>query len=246
MSPFWTSAFLDLARDDFARGVLFWAEVTGYRVSSPRGDSDEFATLVPPRGDAFLRVQKLAVGPSRIHLDLHVPDPQVAAEEAVALGARVVHRSERGYVVVASPGGFVHCLVAHPVGVRPAPAVWPGGASVVDQVCLDIPPDGYDEECAFWQAVTGWELREAGPEFRRLVRPPGMPLNLLLQRLDDPAEQVRAHLDLSSTDRRAETARHERLGARVESLHEHWTVLTDPAGSAYCITVRHPETGLLP
>src|SRR5688500_553894 len=111
MSPFWTTAFLDLADDDFARGVVFWAEVTGYRVSSPRGDSEEFATLVPRRGDDFLKVQKLAVGPSRIHLDLHVPDPRAAADEAVALGARIVHRSRHGYVVVASPGGFVLCFV---------------------------------------------------------------------------------------------------------------------------------------
>lgn len=246
MSPFWVSAFLDLADDDFARGVVFWADVTGYRVSSPRGDSEEFATLVPPHGDDYLRVQKLAVGPSRIHLDVHVDDPQVAAEEAVALGARVVHRSRHGYVVVASPGGFVYCLVAHPAGVRPPPAVWPGGSSLVDQVCLDIPAAGFDEECAFWQAVTGWELQEAGPEFRRLVRPAGIPLRLLLQRLDDPSGQVSAHLDLSSSDRSAEAARHERLGARVLSVHEHWTVLADPAGSAYCITDRDPETGLLP
>lgn len=245
MTPFWTTAFLDLADDDFARGVVFWAEVTGYRVSSPRGDSDEFATLVPPSGDDFLRVQKLAVGPSRIHLDLHVTDPAAASEEAAALGARVVHRSRHGYVVLASPGGFVHCLVAHPAGVRPPPATWPGGDSLVDQVCLDIPPAGFDEECAFWQAMTGWELQEAGPEFRRLVRPQGIPLRLLLQRLDDPAEQVSAHLDLSSTHRAAEAARHERLGARVASVHEHWTVLTDPAGSAYCITDRDPATGLL-
>lgn len=247
MSPSWVSAFLDLADDDFVHGVVFWAGVTGYGVSSPRGESEEFATLVPPRGDDFLRVQKLAVGPSRIHLDLHVGDPQAAAEEATALGARVVHRSKHGYVVVESPAGFVCCFVAGGAGVRPEPATWPGGRSLVDQVCLDIPPRAYEPETDFWCDLTGWELRDAsgGGEFRALVRPEGQPLRLLLQRLDDERPMA-AHLDLSSDDRAAETERHLALGARLVRVEEHWTVLSDPAGSAYCITDRSPETGLLP
>ena len=246
MNPFWVTAFLDLADDDFVRGVVFWAEVTGYGVSSPRGDSDEFATLVPRHGDDFLRVQKLAAGPSRIHLDLHVDDPQVAAEEAVALGARVVHRSRHGYVVVASPAGFLFCFVEARASTRPGPAGWPGGRSLVDQVCLDIPPSAYESEIAFWQSETGWELRDAsdGGPFRALVRPEGQPLRFLLQRLDDE-RPVSAHLDLAADDRAAETERHLALGARLVRVEDHWTVLSDPAGSAYCITDRSPETGLL-
>ena len=60
--------------------------------------------------------------------------------------------------------------------------------SLVDQVCIDIPPARYDEECAFWAEATGWELRAGSrPEFRFLVRPEAMPLRILLQRLDRPA-----------------------------------------------------------
>ena len=64
---------------------------------------------------------------------------------------------------------------------------------------------------------------------------------LLLQRLDDPLGEVRAHLDLSTTDRAAEAARHEALGATRVADFDIWTLLTDPAGLAYCVTDRVPR-----
>jgi hypothetical protein len=67
MPPFWISAFLDFAPASYAEGVGFWAALTGYGVSDPRGDDGEFATLLPPDGDDFLRVQRLGNGPDRIH-----------------------------------------------------------------------------------------------------------------------------------------------------------------------------------
>lgn len=241
---FWMSAFLDLAADRFEQGVPFWARVTGYAVSPSRGHLEEFATLVPPDGDDFLRVQRLGHGPHRLHLDLHVPDPVTAAADAEALGAQVEVRHHRGYVVMTSPGGFTFCFVTHPASRAVTPATWPGGhTSVVDQVCLDIPDLVYDEERAFWQRVTGWELRPSPghPEFERLVRPPGHPFHLLLQRLGDADGRVRAHLDLAVSDRRAETERHVALGAEVLEVWPHWTVLADVAGSTYCLTDRAPE-----
>nr|WP_246378107.1 YigZ family protein [Nocardioides ginsengisegetis] len=245
-SMFWMSAFLDLASKDFEHGVLFWAQVTGYRVSAPRGEREEFATLVPPDGDDFLRVQRLGEGPSRIHLDLHVDDPRAEAARAVALGATQV--DDHGYVVMRSPGDLTFCFVRHRSSTRPRPATWPGGhRSLVDQVCLDLPASLADAETEFWHALTGWELSESPVSrgFRRLERPTGMPFRILLQRLDEPDGPVRAHLDLASDDRAAETARHQRLGATVVQRNDRWTVLTDPAGSAYCITDRDPETGVL-
>ena len=245
---FWMSAFLDLAPDGFDRDVAFWQGVTGYGLSATRGARQEFATLVPPDGDDFLRVQRLGGGASRIHLDLHVEDPQREADTAASLGATVTTRHELGYVVMASPGGLTFCFVRHRAATRPRPTTWPGGQrSLVDQVCLDIPQDGFERECAFWAALTGWELAAstAAPEFHHLKRPDGMPLRLLLQRLGEPAGPVRAHLDLATSDRAAETARHVALGATAREQHPWWTVLTSPAGSAYCITGRDPVTGVL-
>jgi hypothetical protein len=222
MDTRWLTAFLDFAADDFGPAVAFWQEVTGYGLSASRGEHGEFATLLPPYGDPFLRVQRLGSGDGGVHLDIHVPG--------------------HGFETRRSPGGLPYCLVSGLEAVRPAPATWPGsGRSMVDQVCLDIPPDVYDEECAFWADLTGWELIEGTrPEFRRLRRPVGQPLNVLLQRLDSADGPVGAHLDLSTDDRAAETRRHERLGATVVAVHQGWTVMRPPAGPAYCITGRAP------
>jgi Glyoxalase-like domain len=242
-APFWVSAFLDLPADGFDRGAEFWQDVTGYPLSARRGDGGEFATLVPPVGDDYLRVQRLADGSGRIHLDLHVDDPRAAASETVGLGARVLLDHEDGYVVLSSPGGLVFCFVNHPARRRPAPATWPDGTrSQVDQVCLDLPPERYDDEVAFWQSLTGWEHDpDVDREFARLQPPAGQPLRWLIQRLDDPGGPVRAHLDLACDDRDAEVARHVALGATEGPRHEWWTVLTDPVGTTYCITRRKPR-----
>lgn len=241
MTPFWISAFLDLAADDHAAGLRFWREVTGWSVSPVRGEAAEFVTLLPASGDDHLRVQRLSSGRSRLHLDLHVDDPRAAADRAVSLGAREV--TDVGYVVLRSPGGFPFCLVTHPAST-PAPATtWPGGhRSAVDQVCLDVPSELHDRELAFWQALTGRQVSgfPGHPEFRRLDRPAGQALQLLVQRLDEPLGEVRAHLDLACSDVAAETARHEALGARVVASHDWWTVMTDPTGAAYCLTDREP------
>jgi hypothetical protein len=224
--PTWLTAFLDLTADEFEPAVAFWQQVTGYAVSPVRGAHDEFATLLPPSGDAFLRVQRVDDGPSHLHLDLHAPG--------------------QGFEVHASPGGLPFCLVGEPASVRPPAATWPGGhRSLVDQVCLDIPPEIYDDECAFWAELTGWELFAVGrPEFRRLRTPVGQPLKILQQRLDSPGGPVPAHLDLATDDRTAEVRRHEQLGASVAAVHSGWTVMTPPAGPVYCITDRDPDTGL--
>ena len=241
MIPFWVSAFVDLAPEAHPAGLAFWRAVTGWSPSPVRGGRGEFTTLLPPAGDDHLRVQRLASGRSRVHLDLHVTAPRAAADHAVTLGAREV--ADLGYVVMASPGGFPFCFVTHPSSV-PAPATtWPDGhRSVVDQVCVDVPAELHDREVAFWRELTGRELAASTghPEFRRLLRPDDQPLHLLLQRLDEPLGEVRGHLDLATSDRPAEVRRHLGLGAREVAAYDGWTVLRDPAGSAYCITDRTP------
>jgi hypothetical protein len=51
--------------------VVFWREVTGSALSPFRGVAAEFATLLPPDGDAYLRVQRVKDDPGGHHLDLH-------------------------------------------------------------------------------------------------------------------------------------------------------------------------------
>lgn len=246
-APFWVSAFLDFAPGHFDDGVAFWGAATGYDVSERRGDAGEFATLLPPEGDAHLRVQRLGDGEDRIHLDLHVPDPRSAADRAAELGAREV--VDAGYVVMESPGGLTFCFVGHAASVVAPPAQWSGGhRSLLDQVCIDIPQTAYDAECAFWAGVTGWEHLPPSvhDEFTSLARPEGQPVRILLQRLGEVVGTVRAHLDWATLARQSETERQVALGAAVEGTHEWWTVLTDPVGRRYCITDRDPDTGRLP
>lgn len=87
-------------------------------------------------------------------------------------------------------------------------------------------------------AVTGYGLSEprgAHAEFAALVPPSGDDF-VRFQRVEDAGPRI--HLDLACAEREAETRRHLRLGAiRVED-RDHWTVLTDPVGSPYCITDR--------
>jgi hypothetical protein len=250
VSPIWLTAFVDLPAERYEDGAAFWEGVTGYRRSAPRGEDGQFATLVPPAGQDHLRLQRVdrLVGHRpRIHLDLHVEERPAAVAEAVGLGATIAAEPYDDVTILHSPHGMVFCLVTGGAGDRTPPAEWPDGhTSLVDQVCLDIPPASYDEECAFWQRLTGWELsHREGSEFSSLVRPAGMPLRLLLQRLDDGDGPVTAHLDLATTDRSRETPRHESLGATVLRSHDFFTVLRDPAGSVYCITDRDPGTGLI-
>lgn len=217
----------------------FWLAVTG-TVLSARRDGGVFATLVPPRGDAYLRVQ-VTGAPARTHLDLHVPGVPEAAREAVALGAQVI-REAGDLVLLRSPSGLEFCLVAwHGERERPAAVRWPGGqSSLVDQVCLDVLAAQVEAEAVFWSALTGWARKAANrPEFEYLERPAGQPLRILLQRTGSAGAGM--HPDLACDDVPAEVARHVGLGAQVvREVPGDWTTLRDPAGREYCVTARSP------
>jgi hypothetical protein len=236
-------AFLDLPGEVHDAGADFWAGVTGFERGPQRGEDGQFATLVPPAGTDYLRVQRLEEDTPRVHLDLHVADPAAAGEEPAALGAERLDSPYPDLRTMRSPGGFVFCLVPEGGGVRPAPRTWPDGhTSYVDQVCLDVPPSRYDAELDFWAALTGWQRRDPRPgsEFGRVTPGADQPLQLLVQRLDDEQEVVTAHLDWAASDHEAELAAHVAAGAEVQGRFEGWTVLRDPAGTTYCVTRRRP------
>ncbi|HUH06434.1 MAG TPA: VOC family protein [Egibacteraceae bacterium] len=243
----WLTAFIDRPADSFELAVRFWSALTRSTLSPPRGDTGEFATLLPPDGDPYLRVQRVAEGTGGTHLDLHVDDVDEFARSAIAAGA-VEHRRHGGLAVLRSPAGLPWCAVAHHgEAVRPAPqeAGDTGELHLIDQLCIDIPASRFDDECEFWSRVTSWELRRSSvrSEFAYLVRPEGCPLRLMLQRCDDGA--VRAHLDVASSDVETVVAHHLRLGAVAGAHFEYWTVMADPAGRPYCVTARDPVTGSL-
>ncbi len=234
----WMTGFLD---SPSRAAESFWLDVTGSRLSQRRGPGGAFATLLPPDGDPYLRVQVVESGPPGAHPDLHVADEDAAADEAVGRGARVV-LAEDGLRVLRSPAGIAFCLVRWDgERVRPAAVRRAGGpVSLVDQLCLDIPADAFEAEASFWQGLTGWPRRRTGlPEFDYLERAPGLPLRLLMQRTG--AGVARVHVDLACDDVDAEVQRHVGLGARVvRRVPDDWTTLADPAGREYCVTGRSP------
>jgi hypothetical protein len=244
--PTWLTVFVDLPPAEFDAGSAFWSATTGYQLSAFRGEAGEFATLLPPSGDAYLRVQRLADGLTRLHLDVHVDDPWVEARRAVELGAEVVDDQRHGYVVVRSPSGFVFCLVPSFGSVVPPARTWPSGQhSRVAQLCVDIPQADYAEELAFWQALTGGEWKTRSGEDPLATRMAG---GLALELRVQPsmfADQPSGHLHLATDDRGAEVQRLVGLGAVKRVDRGSWTLLEAVGGLPLCV-VDDPDGGDCP
>jgi hypothetical protein len=233
----WIQIFLDTPADRFEQAVDFWSAVTGWAPSQRRGEDGQFLTLLPAAGSSYVKMQAVD-GPGGVHLDLDSSDRPAAIERARTLGATTAW-TYHDVEVMRSPGGFVLCHTL----LDGSPALHRDGTTILDQVCLDVPASRWDAEVEFWRLVSGRELQVgSAPEFARLLAP-GQP-RILLQRLGDPSGVVRAHPDLASADREADTARHLDLGAHVVAVHDHWTVLEAPGGQVYCLTDRDPSTGV--
>ncbi|MCA0251887.1 MAG: VOC family protein [Actinobacteria bacterium] len=240
--PFWLTAFIDYPAAEFERGRDFWTRATGWPLSAVRGEHEEFVSLVPPDGADYLRLQRLGGGRTRLHLDVHVLDPDEAAFLAQQHGASLIRQVGPGLVIMASPAGFEFCFVRQPREGRPRPRRWPAGHhSAVSQVCLDIPSKAYAAEVAFWAETLACpaEPSPARPEFTRLQVPQAFPFELLTQRLE-LSDEMGAHLDIGTDNRPAEVARLQREGAVVRAVRDGWTVLEAPGGLSFCVLDRHP------
>ncbi len=82
MAVHWLTAFIDHPTAGSDSVVRFWQVATGSAVSARRGDRGQFATLLPPDGDSYLRVQETDDGSAGIHIDLHVDDVPAETERA--------------------------------------------------------------------------------------------------------------------------------------------------------------------
>lgn len=241
MSPLpWIQVFLDTPVDCFEEAVAFWSAVTGWQPSERRGEDGHFLTLLPAAGSSYVKMQAID-GPPGMHLDLDSADRPATIGRARGLGATTAW-TYHDVEVMRSPGGFTFCQTLLDGDLDGRPALVRDGSTILDQVCLDIPSSSWDSEVAFWRDLTGRDLQEAtAPGFARLVAP--VQPRILLQRLGEADGPVRAHPDLASADRAADTDQHVRLGARVVGVHGYWTVLTAPGGQVYCLTDRDPRTG---
>lgn len=259
----WVYAFIDRPFARFEQACEFWLTATGTRLSARRGERGEFATLLPGgpgdadgadgddrAADACVKIQGVGDG-GGAHLDLAVEDVAGHARRAVGLGATTVFE-EPGLSVLRSPAGKPFCICEwEGEARRPAPVDGPGpdglgGRSRLDQVCTDVAPRHFAAEVEFWGALTGWD-RHPGRHGLVLFKPPvGIPIRILVQRLDGPDEPTGAHLDIACSDIEAVRAWHERsLGAATVRALPWRTIMRDSVGGIYCLTNRDPETGVM-
>ncbi len=243
----WLNAVIDLPADSFERAGRFWAEVTNTTWGEIHPKHPEFVHLHPTSGAMHLELQRLDDGPPGVHLDLVVDDIPVATQEAVDAGATVV--VQPGHSVLATPGGAAFCIVPFDGNAEAAPTIDAARPHAADQICLDVPGELFDAEVAFWSRLTGWTVNDpVSDEFRSFAQPASLPLRLLVQRLgpakDTAEDAAHGHLDFSCGPLVDElAAKHVQAGAFEVERFDHWTVMTDPAGMAYCLTRRPSRAG---
>lgn len=108
---------LDVPSDRVEASVRFWSEALGLGVHPVGGQFAAYTFLgedaAPPPDGFGLLVQDIGEGEARMHMDLHVPTPTDRDREVArleGLGATRVGGHDR-WVVLAAPGGHLHCIV---------------------------------------------------------------------------------------------------------------------------------------
>ncbi|MDT0186805.1 VOC family protein [Microbacterium sp. ARD31] len=109
-------------------------------------------------------------------------------------------------------------------------------------VVLDVPPEVYDAQLAFWSAALGWqpgapwpghpELRSLEPDAGERHGQSHVQPYVHVQEIEGPP---RVHLDVEVPDPVATLARAAALGAEVVSEHDRWTTLASPGGLPFCV-----------
>jgi hypothetical protein len=238
----WCHAVIDAPGDDHAVLADFWGRALGWPAGDPWPGHPELLSFEPPAGTAYVHLQ-LVEGSPGVHVDLESEAPDVTVQHAVALGAEIVAERDR-WRTLRSPGGLPFCVLSAREHEPPAPMTLPDGHRVrLVQVCVDSPAVVHDAEVDFWRALLAGRWAGSGaPEFAgKWHDDEGSPIQLLFQRLDEPAGRVRAHLDLGSDDVPAEVRRLGGLGATEIGPGRGWHVMRDPAGQLFCVTENSPE-----
>jgi predicted enzyme related to lactoylglutathione lyase len=169
--------------------------------------------------------------PQQIHLDLQVPDIDVAAERAEKLGATRIGGGETWHVM-ADPAGHPFCLCA-------AEMTEPMRLYAANLDCADPPA-----LAAFYAAVLGMDVKYEAAEGAWVGTDEPSVGQLLFQQVDgyqppqwpDPAHPQQLHLEVSVDDIDQAEAQVLALGAtRLPGDGGNWRVYADPAGHPFCL-----------
>ncbi len=114
---------IDCQVDDLTEAVAFWSAALGKdgRIDA-RG---KYAVFDDHRGYPKVLLQAVDHAP-RVHLDLETPDRKGEAARLEGLGAKLVERSEHGWIVMEAPTGHRFCLV------KPQGQDWPTDTTETD------------------------------------------------------------------------------------------------------------------
>jgi predicted enzyme related to lactoylglutathione lyase len=98
----------------------------------------------------------------------------------------------------------------------------------------------------FWEAALGWASSPINDQFVLLRAPADQAagFDILFQQVPEPkVGKNRAHIDFDAADVDAEVARLVGLGGSKLAEHSlgggfRWTIVADPEGNEFCVTVR--------
>lgn len=111
---------IDCRGDGLAEAMRFWSGALGTEF---RSDPDDPRYAVTDRADdePHLILQKVD-HESRVHLDIETDDKEAERARLEALGATLVERHPKGFLIMQAPTGQRFCLV------DPQRGDWPGDA----------------------------------------------------------------------------------------------------------------------
>ncbi|MBA3325576.1 MAG: VOC family protein [Rhodobacteraceae bacterium] len=100
---------IDCEGDDLTVAMRFWSGALG-RAFYPDPEDPRYAASDTPSDEPHLILQKVG-HPSRVHLDIETDDREAERARLEALGARLVERHAKGFVIMEAPTGQRFCLV---------------------------------------------------------------------------------------------------------------------------------------
>jgi predicted enzyme related to lactoylglutathione lyase len=225
---------IDVPEPDHARVTAFWSAALS---ATPIDAPGAFTHLRDATSAVEVHVQAIGSAAARYHLDLEAADRDAEVARLVDLGARELRRFDDGYTVLTDPSDQPFCVV-DPDAATPTPvAPRAGSRGYLDAVLFDVPVDRVEAEVGFWSQALDTGVRASDDPswpYTTLtdVRGPGGPMTIEVQAIDGPP---RMHVDLSTPDVAAESARLEGLGATRIAAIDTWIVLADPVGNLLCV-----------